>query len=101
MPTIMIVDDEKNVIDQMKFFLQTESFEVLTAETPREALEYMDRNSENKVDLILVNTFIPGTEQKAYFSLKPSSRFNTASNDDILPKPFTKDQLLSYLWKKI
>ncbi len=101
MPTIMIVDEEKNMIDQVKSLLHAESIHIIHAENTRKALEYIDHEPENKINLILVDTYIPGTDQKGYFSLKTNSRFTDGALDDLLPKPFTKDQLLSYIWKKL
>jgi len=55
MKTILIVDDEQDIIDLVKYNLKREGYSVLTARSGREAL----RISEQKPDLILLDVMMP------------------------------------------
>jgi len=53
---ILIVDDEKNIVDILKFNLQKESFDTLEAYDGKTALEIAERE---KPDLILLDVMLP------------------------------------------
>lgn len=53
---ILIVDDEKNIVDILKFNLMKESFETLEAYDGRQAIEIAERE---KPDLILLDIMLP------------------------------------------
>jgi two-component system response regulator VicR len=53
---ILIVDDEKNIVDILKFNLKKESFDTLEAYDGRTALEIAERE---KPDLILLDVMLP------------------------------------------
>lgn len=55
MKSILIVDDEKDIIDLMKYNLQKEQYRVLTASNGREALDQV----RHKPDLILLDVMMP------------------------------------------
>jgi len=103
MKTIMIVDDEENILKKMKSFLENDDFEVLTVSNNREALEQIDETKKGNLNLILVNTNRPSDNKPAFFSIKPTSKMNidTDNTEDFLQKPFTKQQLLSFVRNKI
>jgi DNA-binding NtrC family response regulator len=103
MKTIMIVDDEENMVKKMKSYLENDDFEVVTASNNREALEQIDETKEGNVNLILVDTNMPLDNKPAFFSMKPTSKMNIDTNNtkDFLEKPFTKEQLLSFVKNKI
>lgn len=53
--TVLVVDDEKDIVDLLKYNLQKEGFHVLTASNGNQALERADR----KPDLILLDVMMP------------------------------------------
>ena len=103
MKTIMIIDDETNIIEEVKESLEQEDFELITAENNRKALELIEEDKENKYGLILIDTSMPDTKTPAFFSIKPKSNKNidTSKKEDFLQKPFTKEQLLNFIKSKI
>jgi two-component system alkaline phosphatase synthesis response regulator PhoP len=56
MKEIMVVDDEKDFLYEMKKILEKEGFSVITAESGPEALETL---KDNKPDLILLDVMMP------------------------------------------
>jgi DNA-binding response OmpR family regulator len=103
MKTIMVVDEEINVLEKVKTFLEEDKFEVVTAENNRKALKLISEDSEDKYGLILINTMLPESNTPAFFSMKPKSKMNidTSKKEDFLQKPFTKEELLNFIKKKI
>ncbi len=55
--TILIVDDEPDILTLMRDFLEAEGYRVLTAANGREALEMLDRET---VDAMLLDVMMPG-----------------------------------------
>lgn len=53
---ILVVEDEKNISDVIKAYLEKEDYEVLTAFDGQEALE---KFNENDIDLIILDLMIP------------------------------------------
>ena len=53
---ILIVDDEKNIVDILKYNLNKEGFETIEAYDGRQALEMVERE---KPDLILLDIMLP------------------------------------------
>lgn len=104
MKTIMVVDDEASVLDNVKSCLEDDDFRVITADNNREALELMEQNREDdEFGLILINSMIPGSNEPALFSMKPESKkdIDTSNEKDFLQKPFTKEQLIDFVKRKI
>lgn len=56
-PVLLIVDDEARILTALRRVLRRESYEILTAETPTEALRLLDHH---RVDLILSDHKMPG-----------------------------------------
>jgi len=56
-PVLLIVDDEVRILTALRRVLRSERYEILTAETPTEALRLLD---ERRVDLILSDHKMPG-----------------------------------------
>ena len=56
-PRILIVDDESHILAALRRSLRREGYVMVTAETPFEALQYLENNS---VDLILSDQMMPG-----------------------------------------
>ena len=97
--TIMIVDDEIAVLEKVKSFLSEDEIDVVTANNSRQALEILEK--EENIDLILINTPIPGGNTTALYPMKPNSKFVTSETESLLQKPFTKEQLISFIKDKI
>ena len=97
--TIMIVDDETAVLEKVKSFLAENEIDVVTANNSRQALEILEQ--EENIDLILINTPIPGSNTTALYSMKPNSKLVSSETESFLQKPFTKEQLISFIKKKI
>jgi len=100
MKTIMIIDDEPDILEKVKSCLESDDFEVVTATNSREALELMEDKEEN-FGLILIDTFMPGGDESAFFSMKPKSKTDTSEMEDFLQKPFTEEQLIDFVKTKI
>ena len=56
---VLVVDDEKNIVDILKFNLEREGYEVLCAYDGGEALEQV---REGKPDLVLLDVMLPVME---------------------------------------
>jgi len=56
-PVLLIVDDESRILTALRRVLRSERYEILTAETPVEALRILD---ERRVDLVLSDHKMPG-----------------------------------------
>jgi CheY-like chemotaxis protein len=56
---ILIVEDERAVLDLSAITLRTHGYDVLTASGPEEALELFERFSE-RIDLLLTDVMMPG-----------------------------------------
>jgi DNA-binding NtrC family response regulator len=96
----MIVDDEPDVLNAVKSCLESDDFEVVTANNSREALELINEEEEN-FGLILINTRMPDSDRSALFSMKPNSKMDTSKLEDFLQKPFTREQLLDFVKRRI
>jgi len=103
MKTIMVVDDETSILEQVKSCLEEDDFEVVTVDNSRKALEFMEGDREESFGLILIDTLMPNSRKPAFFSMKPKSKksIDTSNEEDFLKKPFTKEQLLNFVKRKI
>ena len=103
MKTIMVVDDESNILDDIKSALEENNFQVITADNNRQALELMQNDTNDDFGLILIDTDLPDCDKSALFSMKPNARkdINTSDSSDYLQKPFTKQQLLDFVQSKM
>ena len=99
----MVVDDEKNVLDSVKFCLEQEDFKVITVENRRKAIEFIEYDKGDDLELILVDTSMPDTKMPALFCLKHRHKasFDTTKNEDFLQKPFTNEQLIKFVKNRI
>lgn len=56
-PVILVVDDEARILTALRRVLRREPYEILTAETPAEALRLLD---SHRVDLVVSDHKMPG-----------------------------------------
>ena len=103
MKTIMVIDDETSILENIKQSLEKNEYNVITAQTSKKALELISDEKEQDFGLILIDTVIPGSDTPALFSMKPQSKKNidTTKEEDFLKKPFTKQELLEFVNNKV
>lgn len=106
--TIMIVDDEQDIVDTVKGVLEPRGYQVITAINGDECLKMI---KETKPDLILMDIMMPGTPVKeivpkidkdiniAYLSVvRPSDAEREGLHFDnvvdFIQKPFSVNELL-------
>jgi DNA-binding NtrC family response regulator len=99
MKTIMIVDDEVAIHEKVKTYLENNEVDVLTANNSRQALEILGKGET--IDLILIDTPMPGSDTPALYPMKPNSNLSTSETKSFLPKPFTKEQLINFIKERI
>lgn len=100
--TVMIIDEETNLLKEVKTILEKEDIELVTVRNSREALHHLKEENEETFDLILVNTRMPGSmETTALFSMNPSLKKTTGGIENFLQKPFTKEELVHFVKEKI
>ena len=98
----MIVDEETDLLRQVKALLEKEDVEVVTVRNSREALDRLIDEKEETFDLILVNTLMPGSDlTTALFSMRPTLKKLPSGIEDFLQKPFTKEELVAFVKEKI
>lgn len=56
MATLLIVDDEKDIVSALEIYLKPEGYEILTANSGKQAVDIMHRE---RVDLILMDIMMP------------------------------------------
>jgi DNA-binding response OmpR family regulator len=59
MQTILVCDDDKQIVEAIDIYLTGEGFKVIKAYEGYEALEYLDKN---EVDLLIVDVMMPGLD---------------------------------------
>ena len=101
MKTIMVIDDEPEILKLVKKSLEKDEFEVVTATNSRQALELLDNEKEVNFGLILIDTTMPGSRKRALFSMRPGTKKDTSNINDFLQKPFTDKQLVDFVKRKM
>lgn len=110
MYTVLVVDDEKDIVSALKIYLTSDGYNVLTAYNGREALDILDKN---EVHLILMDIMMPQLDGiSALTKLREKYNtpviFTTAKSedtdiiiglnlgaDDYITKPFNPVELLA------
>lgn len=116
-PTILIVDDEPNIVIPLQFLMEQNGYNTLVAQSGEEALEMI---SKEKPDLVLLDIMLPGVdgfEVCEIIRLNPEWRntriiFLTAKGRDVdiakgmvlgadeyITKPFSNQQIIDAVKK--
>jgi len=119
--TILIVDDEPDIVNLTEKFLKLGDFETITCANGRDALEIIEERY-SEIALILLDIMMPGTSGYSVLQkIKEDDRFNhilvilftvKSFNEDIqkgkklgadgyLTKPFSGKDLLKYIQEKL
>ena len=92
----MIIDEEPELADMIQNYLQKDEYNVIKVNNSREALAIIE--NEN-INLMLIDTQMPGSSKHALFSMDPNSKLDISNIDDFLQKPFTKEDLVNFVKK--
>jgi DNA-binding response OmpR family regulator len=119
--TILIVDDEPDIVNLTEKFLKLGNFETITCGNGRDALEIIEERYE-EIGLVLLDIMMPGTSGYSVLkTIKENEKFKEiivvlftvkSFNDDIqkgkklgadgyLTKPFSGKELLKYVQEKL
>jgi DNA-binding NtrC family response regulator len=114
LPRILIIDDEKAMCPSLKKLLQKHNFKVSTANSAKEGLNFIQRNS---FDLILCDIVMPDMSglvflskiagripvimMTAYASIETTRKAFKIGAQDYLIKPFNFDELLVVIEQNI
>ena len=119
--TILIVDDEPDIVNLTEKFLKLGNFETITCGNGRDALEIIEERYE-EVALVLLDIMMPGTSGYSVLkTIKENEKFKhilvvlftvKSFNEDIqkgkklgadgyLTKPFSGKELLKYVQEKL
>ncbi len=103
MKTVLIVDDDSNVTQTLRLWLESAEFEVEVAETGQKALEMF---KPERFDAIILDLHLPDVSGKfVYDNLKEDQIIVVMSGDPLLledyplriAKPFRPKELLNFL----
>jgi two-component system phosphate regulon response regulator PhoB len=119
--TILIVDDEPDIVNLTEKFLKLGNFETITSANGRDALEIIEERYE-EIGLVLLDIMMPGTSGYSVLkTIKENEKFKhilvvlftvKSFNEDIqkgkklgadgyLTKPFSGKELLKYVEEKL
>ncbi|MBD3254888.1 MAG: response regulator [Candidatus Lokiarchaeota archaeon] len=119
--TILIVDDEPDIVRLTEKFLKLGEFETITCNNGRDAMEIV-KKKHDEIALILLDIMMPGTSGYSVLKeIKDNDRFKDiivvlftvkSFNEDIqkgkrlgadgyLTKPFSGKELLKYVKEKL
>lgn len=59
MPTVLIVDDDRDICNALRIYLSSEQYEIKEAHDGRQALRMLE---ENRIDLVLMDIMMPGMD---------------------------------------
>jgi CheY-like chemotaxis protein len=73
--TVLVVDDEKVILDISRAMLEKEGYRVLEAETGAQAID-IAKNFDGKIDLVLLDVVLPDMVGNEIYSLLKAARPN-------------------------
>ena len=99
----MVVDRDNILCEQIKQILKEDNVDVISASSNRKAIEMLEELPQEQVNLLLIETILPGSSTAALFSLQPSvsMKKDDSNLENFLQKPFTKDQLRDFIKKSM
>lgn len=100
MPTIMIVDDKHPRMELLKSMLP-EDYHIISVSSSKEAFTHLETADEKAIDLILVNSQIPGTTDQGFFSMKPNATMHTAEPHSFIPTPLSPKSVQAFIQKEL
>ena len=89
MPTILVCDDDKQIVEAINIYLTGEGFNVIKAYDGYEALELLEKN---EVNLMIVDVMMPGLDGIPAPPLHPARQFEPAGQLPGLQVRRTDDQ---------
>ncbi|RLF25541.1 MAG: hypothetical protein DRN01_06280 [Thermoplasmata archaeon] len=98
MKTIMIVDEDRDIVERIKSYLEKEDFNVSIAQTNREALEALEKNEQN-VDVILLHSTVPGSDEDVFTPIVTNTKTKIVSIDKPLSRTCTEEELKEFIKK--
>jgi DNA-binding NtrC family response regulator len=103
MKTVMVVDKDNILCEQIKQFLKEDNVDVISASSNRKAIELLEELPKEQINLLLIETILPGSTNAALFCLQPSisMKQDDSNLENFLQKPFTKDQLRDFIKKSM
>ena len=87
---ILIVDDDREIAEAIAFYLRSEGYSALIAESGIEALDVLE---ESPVDLIIMDIMMPGLD-----GIQTTRRIREEHNIPIIMLSAKSEQSLSILW---
>ena len=112
--TILVVDDEKDVLDTIKLVLEKYGYNVVAATNYQEVLEI---TNNIPIDLMLLDIMLPDVDGTAilqitrgnkfiekpfpiiYISALSKSKVDLKGSDGFIQKPFSNEELIRYIKK--
>ena len=91
MQTILVCDDDKQIVEAINIYLTGEGFEVIKAYDGYEALEYLE---DHEVNLMIVDVMMPGLDGIKSEDTDKILGLNIGA-DDYITKPFNPLELVA------
>ena len=92
MQTILVCDDDKQIVEAINIYLTGEGFEVIKAYDGYEALEYLE---DHEVNLMIVDVMMPGLDLSAKSEDTDKILGLNIGADDYITKPFNPLELVA------
>ena len=104
MAKILVVDDQKDIVDSITSILENQGFSVEKAYDGKECLERINENDKESVKLVFLDIMMPGINgyevakqlkgmfhdniKIVYVSIKPKAEVHMGEADGFIQKPF-------------